>query len=256
MVQEILQLTTKHNFIPILSHSNTYFIRNRLKSIIALAIVVFIPFGFMLWIRIHQSTGFASVELILYPLLFGGGSIVILYILKKYFLKEDFSDFNSKPATWYNDLGWGVLLTVIYFVLFYLERVTLTNLLQFNPNSELLGLMLDMRENPLLLILWFGPVLWIGIALYEELIRVFMLTTLWKWSEHAAWTITVIVFASLILGLAHWNQGSYGVVTITIKSLVACAFFYQKRRLMPLVYAHGLYDGLQVGMLLLTYPEQ
>lgn len=240
----------------ITSHSLHFRMRNRLRSVIALAIIVFIPFGFMIWIRTHQSTGFASVELILYPLLFGGGSIVILYILKKYFLKEDLSDFNSKPGTWYNDLGWGVLLTIIYFVLFYLERMFLTDLLQFNPNLELLGLMLDMRDNPLLLILWFGPVLWIGIALYEELIRVFILTTLWKWSDHVAWIITVIFFASLIIGLAHWNQGSYGVVTITIKSLVACVFFYQKRRLMPLVYAHVLYDGLQVGMLLLTYPEQ
>ncbi len=29
---------------------------NKLKSIIALSIVVFIPFGLMIWIRNHQST--------------------------------------------------------------------------------------------------------------------------------------------------------------------------------------------------------
>lgn len=229
---------------------------NRFKSIIALTIIVFIPFGLMIWFRHHQSTGFASLELIVYPLIFGSISIGILYTLKKYFLKEKISDFNSKQANWYIDLVWGIILTAIYFLLFYLERLTLSDLLQFNPNMELLGLMLDMRKSPLLIIIWFGPVLCIGIALFEELIRVFILTSLWKWSQNIVWIIAVIFITSVIIGLAHWNQGSYGIVTISIKSIVSCIFFYHKRRLAPLVYSHILYDGLQVGMLLLTYPEQ
>ncbi len=231
-------------------------IMHKLKSIIALSTVVFIPFGLMIWIRNHQSTGFATTELIVYPLLFGGLSIAILLLIKKYFLKERLSDFNLGQVTWYNDLTWGILLTIIYFTLFFLERLTLSNILQFNSNMELLGLMLDMRENPILLFIWFGPVLWIGIALYEELIRVFLLTSLWKWSETITWEISVIFISALIIGLTHWSQGSYGIVTIGIKSLVSGYFFYRKRRLMPLVYAHILYDGLQVAMLLLTYPEQ
>ncbi len=229
---------------------------DKIKSIIALTIVVFIPFGLMIWFRSHQSTGFASLELIVYPLLFGGLSIGVLYLLKKFFLHEDLKDFNSEAGTWYVDLGWGGVLTIIYFTLFFLERLTLSNILPSRPNLELLGLMLDMRNNPVLLILWFGPVLWIGIALYEELIRVFILTSLWKWSEAMAWIVSVIIFTSLIIGLTHWSQGPYGIVTIGIKSVVSGVFFYNKRRLMPLVYAHVLYDGLQVGLLLLTYPGQ
>ena len=226
-----------------------------LKTLIALTIMVFIPFGIMIWIRTHQSTGFASIELIAYPLLFGGLSIVILYFLKKYFLKEPLSDFNSGKGNWITDIGWGLLLTVIYFALFFLWRQTLSNVLAHRPNMEMLDLMLELRESPLLLILWFGPVLWIGIALYEELIRVFILDSLWKFSKHTIWTITVILIASALIGLTHWSQGSYGVVTIGIKSVVACFFFYKVRRLLPLVIAHVLYDGIQVAMLLLTYPE-
>ncbi len=228
---------------------------NKLKSIIALSIIVFIPFGLMLWIRNHQSSGFASVELIAYPLLFGGLSIAALYFIKKYFLKEKLSDFNSGKGKWTTDISWGLFLTAIYFIFFYVERLTLSNVLSFNPNMEMLGLMLDMRKNPILLILWFGPVLWIGVALYEELLRIFVLTSLWKFSNKKVWIISVIIISALIMGFAHWSQGSYGIVTISIKSLVSCVFFFYKRRLMPLVYAHVLYDGLQVGILLLTYPE-
>lgn len=153
-------------------------------------------------------------------------------------------------------MAWGLLLTIIYFILFYVERMTLSNVLEFNSNMELLGLMLDMRNNPMLLLIWFGPVLWIGIALYEELIRVFILTSLWKWSDRFLWGIVAIIISVIIIGLAHWSQGSYGVVTIGIKSLVTGYFFFKKKRLMPLVYGHVLYDGIQVAMLLLTYPEQ
>jgi len=225
------------------------------KSLIALIIMVFIPFGFMLWYRNHQSTGFASNELILYPLLFGGSSVLLLYVIKKHFLKEKLSDFNSGNGNLTQDILWGFILTIIYFILFYIERATLSNVLTFKSNHELLGLMLDMRKSSLLMILWFGPVLWIGIALYEELIRVFMLTTFWKLSNNTFWVITSVLIAAIIIGLAHWSQGSYGIVTIAIKSLVSGFFFYKVRRILPLVISHVLYDGIQVAILLITYPQ-
>ena len=228
---------------------------NKLKTIISLIIIVFIPFGIMIWFRNLQSSGFASTELIVYPLLFGGLSIVFLYLLKRYFLKENLNDFNSGKGNLGTDILWGLALMVVYFILFFIERATLSNILSFKSNTELLGLMLDMRENPIMLVLWFGPVLWFGIALYEELIRIFILNSLWKFSDNKAWIFFVIIFASVLIGFTHWSQGSYGIVTIAIKSLVACFFFYKVRRLFPLVLAHVLYDGLQVAILLITYPN-
>jgi len=225
------------------------------KQIVALVVIVLIPFGLMLWFRTHNTTGFASVELIVYPLLFGGISILVLYFLKKYFLKEKITDFNSGKGKWTTDILFGFALTVVYFILFYIERITLTDVLTFKPNMELLGLMLDMRKSPLLLILWFGPVLWVGIALYEELVRVFILTSLWQFSKVKIWKFTVIIISGLIIGLAHWSQGSYGIVTIALKGIVSALFFYRYRRFLPLVIAHVLYDGLQVALLLITYPQ-
>nr|WP_319270901.1 CPBP family intramembrane glutamic endopeptidase [uncultured Draconibacterium sp.] len=228
---------------------------SKIKNLIVLFILVITPAAIMIWHRNHDTSGFASKELILYPLLFGGGSIILLLFLKKYFLKEPLKDFNSGKGFLVKDWMWGLALTVIYFALFYLERMTLMGVLEFKSNEELLSLMLDMREKPVLVLLWFLPVLWVGIALYEELIRVFMLSSLWKFSKNNIWTIAVIFFTSILIGLTHWSQGSYGIVTVALKSLVACFFFYKYRRLMPLVIAHALYDGIQVAMLLITYPR-
>jgi len=228
---------------------------NKIKSFFALMIMVFIPFGAMIWYRNHHPTEFAGIELILYPLLFGGLGIAMLYILKRYFLKEDLREFNSGSGEWMSDIVWGMGLAMVYFCLFYIERLTLSNLLSFHSNSELLGLMLDMRQNPLIMALFFGPVLWIGIALYEEVIRIFILTELWKWKKARLWDFVVILLSAVLIGLVHWSQGLYGIVTIAIKGLISGIYFYKKRRIMPLVYAHVLYDGIQVAILLITYPD-
>ncbi len=224
-----------------------------LKSLSALALIGFLPFGIMIWFRNHQSTGFALNELILYPLLFGGSSVMVIYLLKVYFLKESLYDFNTKEGRFVKDILWGFILTIIYFIVFYIERLTLINWLTFIPNMELLDLMTNMREEPLLLAFWFGPVLWIGVALYEELVKVFILSSLWKIDGGKFWTIIIMTFVSFLMGLVHMNQGSYGIATIALKSFIACYFFYKFRRLLPLIIAHVLYDGIQVAVFIITW---
>lgn len=224
------------------------------KRIYSIIIVLAIPLLAMLFFSRHQSSGYVTIELISYPLIFGGATIVIIYFLKKFILEESVKDFNKGLGSWYSDILWGIFLCIIYFSLFYVFRVTLSDILTFQTNRELLGLMLDMRESPLLVILWFGPVLWIGIALFEELVRVFILSTSWKINDKIPSVILSISLTCAIFGLAHYSQGSYGMVTIGLKSIVPAVFFYFKRRVMPLVYAHVLYDGIQVAMLLITYP--
>ncbi len=225
------------------------------KRTLAVLIVAGIPASLMLWYRVREATEFASVELILFPLLFGGLSLGVIYALKRYFLGEKVSQLNAGDGRLLTDVLLGLALTAVYFALFLAARYTLSDILAFTPNRELLGLMLDMRENPLLVVLWFGPVLWIGIALYEEVLRTFILTEMWSLSSRKIWIATAIVMCALLMGLLHWSQGPYGIATIAIKGAVIGAFYYRVRRLFPLVLAHVLYDGIQVGVLLLTYPN-
>ncbi len=225
------------------------------KRIAALIVIVLIPASTMIWYRAHQVSAFATIELVVYPLLFGAIGIGAIAAAKRFFLGESLGAYNAGAGTLRNDLGWGGLLCVVYFVMFFAERAVLSGVLRSAPNLELLNLMLDMRESPLLLVVWFGPVLWIGIALFEELLRAFMLSELWALSRSKTWAVAVIAIAALLAGLLHWSQGPYGIVTIALKGLVSGTFFYYRRRLLPLVFAHVLYDGLQVGMLLLTYPR-
>ena len=226
------------------------------KRILTLLVVGAFPALLMVWLRTHQATGFASIELIAYPLLFGSVGIVVVYALKKYLLGESIAELNSGDGRLLTDVLWGLALTATYFALFFVFRYTLRDILAFTPNFELLNLMLDMRQQPWLVLLWFGPVLWVGIALFEEVLRTFLLSELWKFSPSHAWVLTAIVLVAALTGLTHLSQGPYGIVTIAIKGVVIGIFYFRVRRLFPLVLAHVLYDGLQVGTLLLTYPGQ
>lgn len=228
--------------------------RNALRRIVSVLAVAGFPAGLMVWYRIHQSSAFASIELIVYPLLFGSIGIAAILLLKRHYLGEPLSDLNCGAGRLLADISWGLALAVACFALFFLAQLTLREVLEFRPNRELLGLMLDMRAHPWMIVVWFGPVLWIGIALYEELVRAFLLTELWSFSDNKAWLLLAIVAAAVLFGVVHWSQGPYGIVTIAIKSTVIGLFYLRIRRLLPLVIAHVLYDGLQVGTFLLTYP--
>jgi hypothetical protein len=103
------------------------------------------------------------------------------------------------------------------------------------------------------MILWFGPVLWIGIALFEEISRVFLLKCLWNISEDKSWHIMAILITSMLIGTVHLYQGLAGIISIGLKSVIICFYYYKYRRLLPLIISHGLYDGFQFAYFIMQF---
>ncbi|MFQ5821341.1 MAG: CPBP family intramembrane glutamic endopeptidase [Candidatus Heimdallarchaeota archaeon] len=226
------------------------------KNILAISIAILPINLIMIWYRLTQTENFSTTDMTVYPLLFGGGSIVLILLLNTYLLNENFkATFNSGKGTWYWDALTGLGLTAIYFAMFFAERATLMQWLPRNnpPNTELINVMIDLANNPLLMIIWFGPVLWIGIAFFEELSRTFLLKCLWNTSNNKNWHIAVIFLASALIGITHLYQGLYGIISIGLKSVVMSLYFYKYRRLLPLVLSHGLYDGLQFAFFIIQF---
>jgi membrane protease YdiL (CAAX protease family) len=116
------------------------------------------------------------------------------------------------------------------------------------PSQEVLNLMFDLAENPLLLAIWLGPVVWIGVAMFEEISKVFFLTCLWGISKNKSWEIAALFLVAGVFGFTHLYQGTFGIVSSGIQGLVAGFFFYKYRRIWPLVISHALYDSIQIIM--------
>ena len=87
-----------------------------IRNIIAISIAILPINIIMIWYRLTQTENFSTTDMTVYPLLFGGGTIILILLLNKYLLKDTFKEtFNSGKGAWY----WGFLvgsgLTVIYF---------------------------------------------------------------------------------------------------------------------------------------------
>jgi membrane protease YdiL (CAAX protease family) len=223
-----------------------------LRNILAISIAILPINGIMIWYRLTQSESFSTSDMLVYPLLFGGTSIIIILLLNRYLIKDSFMEtFNCGKSTWYWDILVGIGLTLIYFAMFFVERATIYQWIPNNQsqNTELMDTVIDLANDPLLLIIWFGPVLWIGVALFEELSRTFLLKCLWNINNNKEWHLFAILLASILIGGVHLYQGVAGIITIALKSIVVSLYFYKYRRLFPLILSHALYDGLQLGFL-------
>ncbi len=142
---------------------------NRIKNILAISIAILPINIIIIWYRLTHTENFSTTDMMVYPMVFGGGTIILILLLNKFLIGDNFKEtFNSGEGTWYWDILIGVGLTVIYFTMFFLETATLYQWIPTNnpPNTELIDTMVDLANNPLLLVVWFGPVLWIGIALF------------------------------------------------------------------------------------------
>ncbi len=228
------------------------------KNLLAISIAILPVNGIMIWYRLTQTENFSTSDMIVYPLLFGGGISVLILLLNKYLIKDSFKEtFNSGKGTWYWDILTGIGLTAIYFAMFFIERATLYRWIPNRnpPNTELIDTMAELANNPLLLLIWFGPVLWIGIALFEELSRVFLLKCLWNINNDRNWHMAAIFLASALIGIAHLYQGTAGIISIGLKSVIMSFYFYKYRRLLPLIISHALYDGVQFAFFVMQFQH-
>jgi len=228
------------------------------RNILAISIAILPINLIMIWYRLTQTENFTTFDMTVYPLLFGCGTAILILVLNKFLIKDSFTEtFNSGEGTWYFDILIGLGLTVVYFVMFFVARATLYQWLPAGnaPNNELINTMIEMANSPLLMIIWFGPVLWIGVALFEELSRTFLLKCLWNSWENANWQIAAIFLASALIGLVHIYQGPAGAISIGLQSVVASFYFYKYRRLLPLIISHGLYDGLQLAVFIVQIRQ-
>ncbi len=218
------------------------------KYILAIIIGVLPLYTWMIWYRLTHAPVFTTNELLLYPILIGGGNIIWILLLNKHLLKDKLSSFNPGSGKWPMDILVGLLLTGIYFSLMFIERETIMKWLPSGPppSNELINMMIGLANNPILLAIWLGPVVWIGIALFEEVSRTFLLNCLWKVSPGRNWDFVVILIVAVIIGVAHLYQGMFGIVSIGFKSIIMGLYYYRYRRILPLIISHGLYDSFQV----------
>ena len=92
-------------------------------------------------------------------------------------------------------------------------------------------------------------VIWFGAALGEELLmRGFLLNRLTDLfgKTKLGYFVALIVHA-IIFGMLHSYQGVVGIITTTVIAIIFGLFYFAtKRRLFPLILAHGIIDTISL----------
>lgn len=219
-------------------------------------VVVYVPlYVFALWSQLSQQT-ITLRELFLYPLLLGGGAVVLILLIYRFVLKERIASLNLKPGKWFTDVLVGILLAAVFLGLLVLQQVIQSRWMPRTQGplpQELITLFGGIVNNPLLLAIWLGPVAWLGVAAFEELSRVFMLNRLWAiWAQPSVrWIILAI--SACLFGLIHIYQGSISMVAIALQGFIYGWYYMRFGRIWPMIIGHALYDSFQVIQVVIAF---
>jgi len=206
-----------------------------------------------IWMHVLRDGPVTLSQMLLGPLL-GGGSLTLWILFLHLLVCGDGPEgLGLRVGRPWLDIGLGVLLSLVLLAFHFGFAVTVARLLPPRPPvEEMIELLDGLSRNPWLLALWLGPVVWIGVAFFEELLRVFLLRRLWcVWSGPLGKWV-VILGVSAVTGIAHGYQGSAAMLSIGLMSVFKGWFFMVTGRIRALVVAHALYDSAQIVMALIA----
>jgi membrane protease YdiL (CAAX protease family) len=220
------------------------------RNLAALAIGLLPPYLFVVFTRLSQGRGFTLHEIIFYPLVVGAASLVALLLLHRYFCGEPISALNPGSGSLKRDFALGMALAVAFIVFSLVSQPVLTRLVAPHRNPDGMTLIVGLLQHPLLMLLWFGPVLWIGVAAFEEVARVFCITRIMAIWRGSAGRWAAVLVSTLAFGLMHYYQGPSAIISTGMMGLASAIVYIRLGRFWPLLVAHALYDAFSISFAL------
>jgi membrane protease YdiL (CAAX protease family) len=193
-------------------------------------------------------------DFVLYSTVISAPIIIVLLLLLRYLCGEKPRELNLKPGRWTTDLLAAGILSVVTLAANIISTGLVSGLLPAPRNIGVINLFEWLQQNPGMLALFLGVLLWIGVA-QEELTRVFLLSRLWKvWaSPKVKWG--AVLFAASLFGISHAWQGPTRVVCAGIYGLIMGIYYLRFGRVAPMIISHYATNALQVVVFALRAPQ-
>lgn len=221
------------------------------------AIAVILPMTLLtIWMYLIRDSVPDQSEFFLGPLLFGGGMIFWMLFLHIVVCRDSLQSLGFRLDGFWRDVVIGIGLGIGFLFLRSLTQPLLNGLFAPRPPSqEIIQLIHSVSSNTWLLMLWLGPVVWIGIAAFEELWRCFVLRRFWNIFSSKGGQWVVLMSVSILVGVAHGYQGPAAIISIGFKSILMAWFFMSTGRIRPLIVCHAVYDSVQIVMAVIAIRE-
>jgi membrane protease YdiL (CAAX protease family) len=173
-------------------------------------------------------------------------AIVVALLLLRFLCGENPRDLNLRPGKLSSDLLAVAVLSVVIIVINVISTRFLSELLpEARSNASVRNLFVELADNPRLLVLFVGLLIFFGAA-SEEVIRVFLLSRLWKVWTSTTGKLLAVVISACLFGLIHLYRGPVRVGSAAIFGLIMALYYLRFGRVVPLVLAHYLTNAFQV----------
>lgn len=169
--------------------------------------------------------------------------------------REPLASLTGGPGRLAADLRLAALLLMALIAGAYAAQALAGALAGAETPEVLVKLARACREDPRMLAIMLGPVVWIQAAFTEELTRAFLLRRLAAIWPSPAGRASSLLGLSAIFGLAHSYQGPAGILGTFVIGLILGWAYQIRGRLWPLVHAHGAYDTFALLLLLYATPS-
>ena len=173
-------------------------------------------------------------------------AIVIALLLLRFLCGENPRDLSLRSGKLSSDLLAALVLSLVIIVANVISTYFLSGLFPGSgSNMSIKYLFVELASEPSLLVLFVGPLLILG-AVSEEVIRVFLLSRLWKVWPSKTGKVLAIVISACLFGLIHLYQGPVSAAWTGIFGLIMALYYLRFGRVVPLILAHYLTNTLQV----------
>jgi membrane protease YdiL (CAAX protease family) len=197
-------------------------------------------------LQLRRDQPFSTQVFILYLSVIAPLAIVIALLLLRFLCGENPRDLNLRPGKLSSDLLAALILSPVILVANVVSTFVLSGLLpESASNTSVRMLFEELAGDPRLLVLFVGLLLFLGAA-SEEVIRVFLLSRLWKLWPSTAGKLAAVAVSAGLFGLIHLYQGSVHVVWAGIFGLIMALYYLWFGRVLPLVLAHYVTNVIQV----------
>jgi membrane protease YdiL (CAAX protease family) len=173
-------------------------------------------------------------------------AIVIALLLLRFLCGEHPRDLNLKPGRLSSDLLAALILSPLVIIANVSTTYFLSGVVpESASNTSVTNLFAELAGDPGLLVLFLGLLLFLGAA-SEEVVRVFLLSRLWKLWPSIPGKVAAVVISAGLFGLIHLYQGSIHVVWTWIFGLIMALYYLRFGRVFPLILVHYLTNTIQV----------